>query len=1013
MSKLAGKKQSILSRQLLIPLGVSLSIIGFATLFINYRLIKADLEQKVQQKAQSITQGLEFGLEGLIESEQTSILRRTVQNYATLPNVVEVAIIAPDGLTIANSAELILNRPYRPEFSHWMEQATEKGVEIHSKTTIKDRPVLVNILPFSSTIFGVSGRRGLIVVVLDIHQIQQEAGRILLASTITFAVGIIVILVILGILLDRKIFRPLQKLHKSVFLSKQTKTFASPQSMPANEIGFLADVLAETFQQRHQIEATLQKEEKKYRNLVETSQGIIWSLDEQGNFTFVNSAVKHIYGYAPEEMIGRHFADFYSPDQNTQTENIAQNLDWIWSEDPTIPLEQIISYNKSYLNFEVTHITKEGNPVHLLFNAIRLQDEEGNLIGSTGTALDISERKLAEAALERQFRRVTLLEHITQKIRQSLDINTILHSAADQIGIIFSISRCQIYLYLLQPRLEIPLVAEYVEQNYASSLSIIENPAGNLYVQQLLQRDRAIAYTNVDREPLLQTIAPLCQKLQIRSMLAVRTSYQEKPNGIIILNQCDRYREWTTDEIELLEAVAAQVGIALAQAKLLEKETQQRTQLDRQNQLLQQEVTERQEAQQALRIQILKSELFADIALKIRQSLEIQDVLQTSVNEVQKILVADRVLIYRVENDASGCVISEKALPEWSAMLDTQLSEEFFPREIQRLYEQNKVTAINCTEQAYRERVPCLYEFTQKWSIKAKLVAAIWEKEVLWGFMIAHQCSDVRVWTEFDKELVQQLADQVGIAINHAQILEKQKELSHLKSSFISMASHEFRTPLAVIASSAELLQHYGEKLTSEKKLKHFGRIQSSIKHMTSLLEDVLMINKVEAQKIEFNPVTTELVEFCQDLVDQLQQSKTEYQILFATHGLDDSPPQSPSLSAQVDPKLLRQILNNLLTNAIKYSPVGSKVYFDLSYQDDLVRFQVRDEGIGIPPEDLKTLFTPFHRAANVGNISGTGLGLAIVQKCVKLHQGTIEVESKLEVGTTFTVTIPLKSLLA
>ena len=223
------------------------------------------------------------------------------------------------------------------------------------------------------------------------------------------------------------------------------------------------------------------------------------------------------------------------------------------------------------------------------------------------------------------------------------------------------------------------------------------------------------------------------------------------------------------------------------------------------------------------------------------------------------------------------------------------------------------------------------------------------------------------------------------------------------------MASHEFRTPLAVIGSSTELLQHYDQKLDATKKLKHFGRIQSSIKHMTALLEDVLTISKVEADKIEFNPVTIDVIEFCHDLLEELHQSKTEFQILFAIDGLDNSR-ETTSFSAQLDPKLLKQILTNLLTNAIKYSPIDSKVYFDLNFERDAICFRVRDRGMGIPPEDLKNLFTPFHRAANVGNISGTGLGLAIVRKCIKLHQGKIAVESEVGVGTTFTVTIPLRS---
>ena len=867
MSKSPKKTGSILSRQLLTPLGISLAIVGSTILWINYRFIKTDLEEKVEQRAQSITQGIEFGTEGLIEFEQTSILRRTVQNYATLTNVIEVAVVNPDGLTIANSSEFIVNRPYRSKFSQWMEQAAKSGVETSYKTTIEERAVLVNILPFSSTIFGVSGHRGLIVVILDIHTIQQQARRILFASTATFLVGIILILAILAILLDRKIFRPLQRLHQAIGESKKSNDFVLTQPMPANEIGFLADVLADTFQKRKQIEATLEK----------------------------------------------------------------------------------------------------------------------------------------------QFRRVSFLENITQKIRQSLDIETILHSAANQIGFNFNISYCHIYLYKTKSLPKLPLIAEYVDRDNPSSknfLSSLED--NNLYIQELLKQDRAIAFADVKKEPLLEEMRPLFRELKIKSMLGVRTSYKEKPNGIIILHQCDRYREWTKSEIELLEAVAAKVGIALAQAQLLKQEKEQKTQLDRQNQLLQQEITEREQAQHNLKVQHLKFQLFAEIALKIRQSLDIKDILQTTVSEVQKILLADRILIYRVEEDGSGSVIEEEVLPEWSSMLDLHCAEEVFPLEFQKQYERNKLVAIESTETAYAEE-PCMYDFTQKWSIKAKLIAAIWQEQNLWGFIMAHQCSAPRVWKEFDRKLVQQLADQVGIAITHAQILEKEKELRALKSSFVSMTSHEFRTPLAVIGSSTDLLQHYAEKLDASKKLKHFERIKSSIKHMTALLEDVLMISKVEAHKIDFNPVDIDVIEFCRDLVEELQQSKPEYQILLAIHGLDNSS-EPKSFHAQLDPKLLRQILTNLLTNAIKYSPVGSNVYFDLNCEPDYLCFRVRDEGIGIPAEDVKKIFNPFHRAINVGNISGTGLGLAIVHKYVELHQGKITIESEVNVGTTFIVTIPLSA---
>lgn len=248
--------------------------------------------------------------------------------------------------------------------------------------------------------------------------------------------------------------------------------------------------------------------------------------------------------------------------------------------------------------------------------------------------------------------------------------------------------------------------------------------------------------------------------------------------------------------------------------------------------------------------------------------------------------------------------------------------------------------------------------------------------------------------------------------------LSREKELTELKSRFISMTSHEFRTPLTTILSSAELLEHYTNQWTQEKKLTHLHRIQTAVKHMTKLLNDVLIIGKADAGKLEFNPAPLELENFCRNLVEELQLNDTnQHAITFtcsqgnenfhvgevsANLGSNASPPH-PSL----DEKLLRQILENLLSNAIKYSPPGSTVEFTLSRFPNQAVFQVQDRGMGIPSEDQKLLFETFHRASNVGTISGTGLGLAIVKRCVDIHQGQIAMESEVGAGTTFTVTLP------
>ncbi len=231
--------------------------------------------------------------------------------------------------------------------------------------------------------------------------------------------------------------------------------------------------------------------------------------------------------------------------------------------------------------------------------------------------------------------------------------------------------------------------------------------------------------------------------------------------------------------------------------------------------------------------------------------------------------------------------------------------------------------------------------------------------------------------------------------------LAKEKELSELKSRIISVVSHEYRTPLATILSSTELLEHYSHAWVEEKKQRHFHRIQNSVHHLTRLVSDVLLFSKAEAGKLEFKPVPLNLVEFCSDLVEELQLSaEANHRISFTCLG--------SYREACVDEKLLRQILSNLLSNAIKYSPEGGKIQFDLIFEQDTVTFHLQDEGIGIPLKDQAQLFDAFFRSSNVETISGTGLGLAIVKRCVDIHKGQITVESEVGVGTTFRVILPL-----
>ena len=232
------------------------------------------------------------------------------------------------------------------------------------------------------------------------------------------------------------------------------------------------------------------------------------------------------------------------------------------------------------------------------------------------------------------------------------------------------------------------------------------------------------------------------------------------------------------------------------------------------------------------------------------------------------------------------------------------------------------------------------------------------------------------------------------------QALAKERKFSELKSRLLTITSHEFRTPLATIHSSAELLEYYRHLWSDERQQTHLRRIQTSVMHITQLLNDVLVLSQDETGKLEFNPTPLNLVEFCRDILEELQQSdRSQHAIAFSS--------ECQSTRANLDVKLLRQILSNLFSNCLKYSPIGSTVKFSVTITNDQAIFQTQDSGIGIPPDDIEHIFEPFHRASNAGNISGMGLGMSIVKQAVDLHGGEIFVESAIGAGTTFIVILP------
>jgi two-component system, sensor histidine kinase and response regulator len=347
---------------------------------------------------------------------------------------------------------------------------------------------------------------------------------------------------------------------------------------------------------RKQTEQALRESKARLQKLAVNIPGVIYQFvknsEEIFKFEYVSYACREIYELDSEKILANPefcFNQNYSDDRKSLENKIA-----------------ISARTLEPFAFEWRIITPSGKLKWLQSNSRPEMRDNGDIVWY-GVLFDISDRKQAEietavakAALERQVQRELLIAKITQQIRSSLEPEQIFEIAATQIGQAFCANRCLIHTYVTTPQVDIPLAAEYLEPE-CESIRLVPIPIwGNPHVVQMMIQDQAIASNNVYSEPLLQAVLPICRRVGLKSMLAIRTSYQGKANGAICLHQCDRYREWTKDEIELLEAVAAQLGIAIAQAKLIDREKKRLQQLDRQNKQLQAEIRTRIRAEQAL-----------------------------------------------------------------------------------------------------------------------------------------------------------------------------------------------------------------------------------------------------------------------------------------------------------------------------------------------------------------------------------------------------------------------------
>lgn len=708
-------------------------------------------------------------------------------------------------------------------------------------------------------------------------------------------------------------------------------------------------VAHENITRMKQAELKLSEERNLLRTLIDNLPDRVYAKDLEGRFILKNLVdTRQMGAVSTDEVIGKTDFDYYPPELAAQyyTDDMA-----------------VLQSGQPMINHEEPATTADGATGWMLTSKVPVHDNEGKVIGLVGIGRDITERKLTEKGLIQRSKEIDVLYQASQQLSRSLDLNEIYQIAYQVISKIMDCDTLFISSFNEETQ-RIHCLLGYIDgkQIDVNQLSPIPLAAEGQGMQsRVIRTGVPLCISDYEQElsnsPHFYLAPDDGSELQAfhipynthpRSALMVPLKYQGRITGVLQL--CSyRLNAYSEHDSRILEALTNQIAITLSNARLF-------ADLEAERSLLKQRVIER-----------------------TAQLNHTKDRIETILNSSSDILILCRVdgridqvnpafdhAFQYSSEEAYGQPLTHLVMPEYAAKL-----EKIFASVVKHQQPERLEIAAQCRNKESFEADVVISPIVQ---YDSKLIGVV--------------CS------------LRDITERRKMEAQLRQMLEHEMELGELKSRYVSMAAHDLRNPLAAIQTSVQAMEKYYDRLTPGERQTRYENIHRSIGDMLDLLNDILIFGKAGSGKLAFEPNKMDMIRFAQDLVTELQQATSSgYRIKFTY--------SDRGHTAFMDAKLLRHILTNLLSNALKYSPSDSPVTFDIQCDEQHMTFRIQDQGIGIPPADQDRLFEAFHRATNVGSTPGTGLGLAIVKQSVDLHGGTISFESREGEGTTFIISLP------